>query len=166
MFADSANTAGDIVMYDRLTDTLERLTKGVGNGGPCNQPSVNAVISRDGSTVSFDSTATNLGPVGTGLFTISRTTVNSPIRIPLLAGQVVAAMDVGHYEKIGAISGSVFVDANGNGLRDVGETASRHCWERTYRRSESIWIRMAMKSWTLESRLPSPTPVASTVSLN
>ncbi len=28
----------------------------------------------------------------------------------------------GAYEKVGAISGSVFVDANGNGLRDVGET--------------------------------------------
>lgn len=125
MFPDSANTAGDIIIYDRLTDTLERLTKGIGNGngGPCNQPSVNALISRDGSTVTFDSIATNLGPVGTGLFTISRTAVNSPIRIPVLAGQIIAALDVGHYEKTGAISGSVFVDANGNGLRDVGENA-------------------------------------------
>ena len=123
MFPDSANTAGDIIIYDRLTDTLERLTKGIGNGngGPCNFPSLNAVISRDGSTVSFDSIATNLGPVGTGLFTISRTAVNS-LRIPVLAGQIVTAMDVGHYEKTGAISGSLFVDVNGNGLHDVGET--------------------------------------------
>ena len=123
MFADSANTAGDIIIYDRINNTLERLTKGLGNGngGPCNQPSVNAIMSRDGSTISLNSTATNLGPSGTGLFTISRTPVYSPLRVLVTAGQVIVPMEIGFYEKTGAIAGTVFVDTNENGLQDSGE---------------------------------------------
>ncbi len=123
MFADSANSPSQIVLYDRLTNSLTRLT-GVG-GVKGNASSVNASISSDGRVIAFQSIATNLGATGPGLFTIERTldySAPQPITVNLAAGTTFSRADFGNAQNNGTISGVEFEDTNRNGVRDANET--------------------------------------------
>ncbi|MCE5213977.1 MAG: right-handed parallel beta-helix repeat-containing protein [Methanobacterium sp.] len=71
-FASSATNLGpggsgggikDIYLYDRVTDVMTWITH-TPSGGSASANSVNPVISADGSTIAFQSTAKNLGPGG------------------------------------------------------------------------------------------------------
>lgn len=124
MFADSSNSPSQIVLYDRLTNSLTRVT---GSGGvKGNAPSVNASISSDGQTISFQSTATNLGAVGSGLFTISRSidaTAPQPISLSLAAATTFDLADIGDARADASISGTIFNDIDRDGERDPTEAA-------------------------------------------
>ena len=125
LFADSANTASDIILYDRLTDRLERVTKNT-NGGPGSGLSVNAVISRDGSTMVYTRdtnslTASNGIVVATRALQFNLPSPPLANRVPLIAGQVIDGVDIGNYQRVGQISGVQFVDTNQNGIQDSGE---------------------------------------------
>ena len=124
MFADSSNSPSQIVLYDRLTNSLTRLT---GSGGvKGNAPSVNATISADGRMISFLSSATNLGVSGRGLFTIERTSnfaTPQSISLSLAAGTTFGRADIGNVQANAAITGTQFEDTNRNGQRDGGEAA-------------------------------------------
>ncbi len=125
MFADSAGTRSDIVLYDRVTDQLRRITNRIGSpSGPGDLISLNAVINGDGSTISFVSSATNLGVTGPGYLTYARTSRDlQPVahRVTLFPQISAVGVDFGNYEQIGAVSGVQFDDVNGNGQRDSGE---------------------------------------------
>ncbi len=124
MFADSSNSPSQIVMYDRLTGSLKRLTDNAGTKG--NAPSVNASISTDGRTIIFASTATNLGVSGTGLFTLTQdysTSQPQAITVGLTAGITTGRADFGATQAIGTLAGVEFDDVNRNGQRDAGEAA-------------------------------------------
>ncbi len=75
-FASSATNLGpggsgggikDIYLYDRVTDVMTWITHSP-SGGSASASSVNPVISADGSTIAFQSTAKNLGPGGSSYY--------------------------------------------------------------------------------------------------
>jgi Tol biopolymer transport system component len=70
VFSSVANNLGgttawsyDIFLFNRLTNTLQQLTSGVG-GTEANGDSFHPSVSADGARVAFQSDATNLGPNG------------------------------------------------------------------------------------------------------
>ncbi len=128
MFADSANSPSQIVLYDRLTNTLTRLTDLSGTKG--NAASVNASISSDGRTIAFQSAASNLSvsntsTFGPGLFTIERTpdptATTQAVQVPLEAATTVGGADFGDAQANASISGFAFEDTNRNGVQDGNE---------------------------------------------
>lgn len=97
MFPDSANTSSVIVLYDRLTDSLTRVSQNA-NGTMASGGSVLAAISRDGSAITFMTEATTIAPEGSGLVTISRAPdFNQPLaaKVKLTAGTTASGLDFG-----------------------------------------------------------------------
>lgn len=97
MFPDSANSYSTIVLYDRLTNSLTRLSQNP-NGGKAIGGSILGMISRDGSAITFITEATTIAPGGEGLLTITRTpdfTRPLAARVNLTAGLTVRAIDFG-----------------------------------------------------------------------
>ena len=123
MFADSANSTTQIVVYDRLTDTLKRLSE-ASNGIKATGINVNASISADGSAVAFQSTSLNIGPTAIGIFTIDRAlNYAQPLAAiaPVTAGVVTGGIDFANEHTTAAISGNAFEDLNRNGVREASE---------------------------------------------
>ncbi|MGN6546234.1 MAG: SdrD B-like domain-containing protein [Aureliella sp.] len=97
MFPDSANSYSAIILYDRLTDTLTRLSQNP-DGTKAIGGSILGMLSRDGSAITFMTEATTIAPDGSGLLTITRTPDFSqplPARVTLSAGVAVSAIDFG-----------------------------------------------------------------------
>lgn len=125
MFGDNTFGMTQIVIYDRLTDSLKRLSQ-TASGQPASGMNVNASINSDGSAVAFQSTSINLGPTASGIFTIERPLdFAQPLAAvaSVTAGVVTGGLDFGNEHMTASIAGNAFDDLNRNGQREANETA-------------------------------------------
>jgi 6-phosphogluconolactonase (cycloisomerase 2 family) len=122
MFPDSANSYSSIYLYDRLTDQLVRLTQD-SYGTKSSGASTNANISRDGSSIVFDTQALNLTGSRGLVVASNKRLLNQPLAnyVELVAGQQMGGVDFGNAQTSASISGFAFRDINANGVQDSGE---------------------------------------------
>ncbi len=109
----------NIHLYDRLTGLLQNLTQNTSN----NFYNINPNISRDGSTIVWNSTQfAVVSSGGVAILPVSRN-INAPgsNRVKAFAGQTLGGNDIGNYQLNSFITGTQFDDINGNGARDAGE---------------------------------------------
>jgi Tol biopolymer transport system component len=121
LVADDTNDTGDIFVFDSLEGSIQRVSVDAA-GTEGNFDSLHSVISGDGQCIAFSSWASNLVAWDTNgapdVFVVS---AQGPRLVAAGPGQVISGIDFCNRPTPGYIDGRAWNDLDGDGVRNAGE---------------------------------------------